>query len=409
MNDFTALTQEYVWLSLQLHNYDPNPYIFIGAPELSVAAKKNKLPKAEIDQRLKALADTIDAFEITEIDGGATRRQVLSERIAAMRMRSRILDGKPPRSFDEEVQTLYSIEVPRKDETHFKALASDLEHIVPGNGPLPDRLVAFRDRFLIDPEKIETAMLEALSEARKRTLVHFDLPENERVTVQMDKEGHFSGFAEYRGHGHTIVHFSQTLPLHLDRVVELAAHEAYPGHHVQGTLIEAELVGRRGWQEWTMLPLYGAHTVLAEGAANYGVRLAFDRATRLDFDRNVVLPIANLGALSGELDAYHRYVDLVEQLNFARNEAARGYLYGGWDREKAITWLMEFGLETRGTATQRITIIEALRSYVVTYNSGLDWVKEQIELTKHTSLKEKWDRLRRLLETPSVPYLKCKV
>lgn len=409
MNDFTALAQEYVWLSLQLHNYDPNPYIFIGAPELSETAKKNKLPKAEINQRLMTLADKIDAFATTQINGGTTRKQVLSDRIAAMQMRSRILDGEPPPSFDEEVQTLYSIEAPRKDEAHFKALARELEQVVPGNGPLPERLVAFRDRFLIDPEKIETAMIEALREARKRTLAHFELPENERVTVQMDKEGHFSGFAEYRGQGHTIVHFSQSLPLHLDRVVELAAHEAYPGHHVQGTLIEAELVGRRGWQEWTMLPLYGAHTVLAEGAANYGVGLAFDRASRIDFDRYVVLPIANLGALSGELEAYHRYVDLIEYLNFARNEAARCYLYDGWDREKAINWLMEFGLETLETATQRITIIEALRSYVVTYNCGLDWVAKQIELKKDTPLKEKWERLRLLLETPSVPFLKGKV
>lgn len=403
MQDFNSLVQEYVWLALQLHNFDPNPYIFIGALELPERAKAHILPKAEISQRLTILQNALNAFPTSEIDGGAERQRMLSERISAMQMRYRILNGDFPESFDEEVRALYSIDAPQKDEQHFRSLASDLEQVVPGNGPLQERLITFRDQFLIAPEKIELVMNEALREARTRTLAHIALPEHEKVTVQMDKEGHFSGFAEYRGNGHTIVHFSQTLPLHLDRVVELAAHEAYPGHHVQGTLIEAELVGRRGWQEWTMLPLYGAHTVLAEGAANYGVRLAFDRASRLDFDRNVVLPMANLVRLTSELEAYHRYVDLVEQLNFARNEAARGYLFGGWERKRAINWLMEFGLETRGTATQRITIIEALRSYVVTYNCGLDWVTDQIERGQARSVPAKWAELKRLLETPVLP------
>ena len=199
------------------------------------------------------------------------------------------------------------------------------------------------------------------------------------------------------------MHFSTTLPLYADRVVELATHEAYPGHHVQGTLIEAELVGRRGWREWTLLPLFGAHTVLAEGAANYGVRLAFDAAERLAFDREVVLPMAGLSHLVDALDSYHRYVDLVEKLNFARNEVARGVLYDGWSRERGIDWLMTYGLETRATATQRLAFIEALRSYVVTYNCGLDWVTAQIDGQGPLTRARKWQGLRRIIETPVVP------
>ena len=403
VDSFDAIVREYVWLALQLHNHDPNPYIYIGDPELRAQAQTNVMPLDMIDRGLNVLEDALGAFPETQIDGGAYRRQILAERITAMQVRSGILQGRMPASFTDEVHALYSLDVPHKDEAHFRALASDLEQIVPGSGPLPERLVRFRDRFLIAPDRIQAAMTEALHEARTRTLAHFDLPETEGVTVQMDTEGHFSGFAEYLGQGRTIVHFSQTQPLHLDRVVELATHEAYPGHHVQGTLIEAELVHRRGWLEWTMLPLFGAHTVLAEGAANYGVRLAFDRETRLAFDRDVVLPMTGLSHLSADLDAYHHYVDLVEKLNFARNEVARGFLYDGWDRDYAIEWLMTFGLETRGTATQRLAIIQALRSYVVTYNCGLDWVTQQIENVGAMSVLQKWQGLKQLLETPIIP------
>lgn len=403
MTQIDHLAREYVRLGLHLHGHDRNPYIYLGDPALRASVQAKPMPLLELDTALAILGDNAAALNAADIDGGADRLKAFQDRIAAMQMRSAILQGRAPASFDDEVETLYSMKVPRKDEAHFRALASDLEQVVPGTGALADRMPEFRDRFLIAPEHIQPAMTAALAEARSRTLAHFDLPEGEGITVQMDDAGHFSGFAEYLGSGRTVVHFSRALPLHADRVVELAAHEAYPGHHVQGTLIEAELIGRRGWVEWQMLPLFGAHTVLAEGAANFGVKLAFPRDDRLAFDRDLVLPIAGLTHLSGALEDFHRFVDLVEALNFARNEAARGYLYDGWSRDHAIDWLMEFGLETKGTATQRMNFIEALRSYVVTYNQGLTWVTGQIEHAASQNGISKWSALRDALESPRIP------
>lgn len=394
---FDQLAADYVRLGLHLQTHDRNPFIYLGDPALRAATQAAPMSLEAIAQGLGVLAS---ATADTECPDGAGRHAALRDRIAAMQMRTGILMGQMPASFEAEVNVMYSITAPPKSEDHFRALAQDLEQVIPGTGPLPDRLTAYRDRFLIAPERIEPAMTEALREARARTRAQMALPEDERITVQMDTEGHFSGFAEYVGGGHTIVHFSKSLPIHADRVIELATHEAYPGHHVQGTLIEAELIGRRGWTEWTLLPLYGAHTVLAEGTANFGVRLSFDRAERIAYDREVVFPIAGLSHRTAEIEDYHRYVDLVEQLNFARNETARGYLYQGWPREQAIQWLMDFGLETRGTATQRLAFIDALRAYVVTYNCGLDWVNERIGAVPRA---EQWKRLRILLEQPVIP------
>lgn len=246
-------------------------------------------------------------------------------------------------------------------------------------------------------------MSVTLEEARKRTHAQMDLPEDERITLVMGGFGDFAAFADYQGKGRTNVHFSTSTPFHVDRAIELSTHEAYPGHHIQATLLEAELVDKRGWREWTMLPLFGAHTIVAEGAANYGVNLSFSRAERIAYDRDVVLPMAGLKALTSEIEGYHLYVDYVERLNYARNEAARGLLYHGWARENAVAWLMEFGLETRAIAEKRVSIIEAVRSYIITYNYGLDWVTEQIEGADAPDTSEKWARLRALFEKPIMP------
>ena len=192
---FDTLVEDYVWLALQLHNHDRNPYVFIGDPALRARARAAVLPLVDLDRALAALADALPTIPPAEVPGRAYRCSVLRDRIDAMRMRSGILQGRMPASFDDEARTLYALDVPRKDEAHFRALAGDLEQVVPGTGPLPERLIAFRDRFLIAPGRIEAVMRQTLAEARKRTRAHMDLPEHEGITVQMAPDGPFSGFA----------------------------------------------------------------------------------------------------------------------------------------------------------------------------------------------------------------------
>lgn len=398
-----VLAADYVRLALHLHNHDPNPYIYIGDKMLQEDIRNAKRPLADLDIAFHALRD-----RLKDIGGGGcaqseTRRGLLLDRADALITRSAILQGRCPDSFEGEVEALYSVTVLDYDEAHFRTLANELARVIPGTGPLPERMVAFREGFRIPPDTVEAVVVKTLEEAQMRTRAHLDLPDTEGVSLKMNNFGEFGAFAEYTGTGHTNVHFSTKMAFHVDRIVELATHEAYPGHHVQALLLEAELVKRRGWIEWTMLPLFGAHTIVAEGAANYGIGLSFSREERIAYDREVVLPMAGLAHLEGQLEDYHRYVDYVERLNYARNEATRRFLYQGWDRDKAVRWLMEFGLETREIAEQRLTLIAGYRSYVVTYNSGLDWVRGQIERDDAPNTAEKWQRLRALFETPVMP------
>lgn len=401
--DLGKLAEDYVSLALHLHNHDPNPYIFIGDKAQQAAIKEDKRPLAELEGAFGQLREGLEAVDASGSEDDAYRRALLADRADALLTRAALLQGQMPHSFEAEVEALYSVSVPERGEEHFRALAVEIEQIIPGSGPLPERMSAFRDRFLVPPEQVEKVVAATLKEARKRTHANMDLPEDEGITLLMNNVGAFGAFAEYLGKGRTNVHFSTTMPFHVDRAVELSTHEAYPGHHIQATLLEAEMLDKRNWREWELLPLFGAHTIVAEGAANYGVGLSFTRAERIDYDRDVVLPMAGLVHLAPEIESYHRYVDYVERLNYARNEAARRFLYLGWSRERAVNWLVEFGLETRAIAEMRLKIIEAIRSYVITYNYGLDWVTEQIEGDETLDTALRWQRLRGLFEKPVMP------
>ena len=83
-------------------------------------------------------------------------------------------------------------------------------------------------------------------------------------------------------------------PVPLDRAIDLACHEGYPGHHVYNALLEQALVHDRGWVEISMYPLFSPQSLIAEGSANYGIDMAFPSAERTAFERDSLFPLAGL-------------------------------------------------------------------------------------------------------------------
>jgi hypothetical protein len=131
------------------------------------------------------------------------------------------------------------------------------------------------------------------------------------------------------------------------------------------------------------------------------MEVAFSREERVQFERDVLLPLANIDGT--ELDTYYHFVDLIGELNYARNEAARQYLYRGLPRDDAMRWLMEFGLETEGTAATRLNVIDAQRSYVITYNYGREIVASYIESKPGQSADAVWQSFIEIFTFPLSP------
>lgn len=398
-----AVAREYVHQGLQLQNHDKNAYIYLGPSAWKKQAKAHKAALPDIVASLTSLRELLTEDAEEHEPEHVRRKQILHERLGAMITRAKILQGIHPPSFDEEVMQLFGVKVPIHTEAHFRAVAADLEALVPGDGPLVERIERYREQFVIPPDRVEDVMIASLSECRRRTKAHLDLPDNEAIRLNITTEGYFVGFTEYLGNSQSIIHINKAVPIHLERAIELGCHEGYPGHHVQATFTEAELIKKRGWIEYTFLPLFGAHSVVTEGAANYGIDVAFTKSERIEFERDVILPLAGMQAVSDQVENYYRYVDLLDRLNYARNETARMYLYGDATREDAVEWLMEFGLETRATAAQRLDFIEALRTYVINYNYGKDWVKAYVARRAPKNESERWQLLREMFERPVVP------
>ena len=193
------------------------------------------------------------------------------------------------------------------------------------------------------------------------------------------------------------------LPIYIDRAIDLACHEGYPGHHVFNVLLEKNLVRDRGWLEFSVYPLFSPQSLIAEGSANYGIDVAFPGEERVEFERNVLFKLAGLDA--GKADEYYQVHALTEKLSYAGNEAARQYLDGKINTEEAAQWLARYALMAPERAQQRVSFIDKYRSYVINYNLGQDMVKDYIERNGGTAdqPEKRWQLFSELLSEPHTP------
>jgi hypothetical protein len=193
------------------------------------------------------------------------------------------------------------------------------------------------------------------------------------------------------------------LPIYVDRAIDLACHEGYPGHHVYNVLLEKHLVRDRGWMEFSVYPLFSPQSLIAEGTANYGIDVAFPSADRLTFEQRTIFPAAGLDPATAK--EYYEVLALVERLSYAGNEAARLYINGEIDAVAAAAWLERYGLYSAPRAAQRVRFIDQYRSYVINYNLGKDMVKRYIESQGGTAsdAAKRWQIFERLLSSPRLP------
>jgi hypothetical protein len=398
-----AIAESYVRLALRLGLHDPD-YVdaYVGPPEwkpgAADTARERQLPVAE----LRGDADRL----LCQLEKAATRAKrvsCLEAQLRSLRARIDILAGARP-SFDDESRALFGRVAPSHSLDSLDAALAALSSFLPGPGDLASRVEAYRARFVIPPDRIEAVMRSAINEARRRTLTHLELPTGEQFTMELVTGEPWSAYNWYRGDFRSVIQVNTDLPVHLSDAVGLACHEGYPGHHVQNILVDAATVRARGWREFSVFPLFSPASLVNEGAAEYGVTLAFPDSERVAFEREVLFPLAGLDpSLAGD---YGRFRELTRRLRGAGIECARRYLGGHLTRDEAIAFGRRYGLESRSEAEHSLAFYDRYRSYVINYAAGEDLVRGYIERTAgeaNRTTAQRWESLRELAAFPYLP------
>lgn len=364
-----GLSREYVALAFGIERHVPG-YVdaYVGPAAAKDAALAGAVPEParllDAGQRLAA--------RVAEAEAPETRVGFLTAQIGAMIATCRRLAGEEV-AYADEVRACFDIEPTPTPERAFAAAIAELDGLLPGDGSVAERMVAWRARFAISPEQVQGVIEAILPELRARTAAIVDLPEGEAVAFRFVRDQPWSGYNWYEGNARSRVELNIDLPIHADRLPDLLCHEAYPGHHAEHALKDRVLYRGRGWGEHAIQLINTPECVVSEGIATLAEGAIFPDDERFRFRAERVYPAAGLaGVAEPEREAAIERARVA--LRAVAGNAALLLHAEGRGEAEVVAYLRDYGLVSEEEARQRLRFLRdpLWRAYVFCYHAGHD-------------------------------------
>ena len=303
-------------------------------------------------------------------------------------------------AFEQEALHVYGMSMPSADPTATRHALRALDAALPGSGNLSQRLTEFLSHFVVPPERREAVFDRALRECRTRTLAHWKLQPDERLDVEWTS-GVGAAWHRYRGHGRSTLQINPEAVALVGSAIDVACHEAYPGHHAQFLLME-QRAGAAGLPvEEQIVLLRSPASVLREGAANFGIALAFPFEARVAFDRQVLFPLAGLDpAQARRYETVHR---LIDQLSSTTAPILAAYADGRLSfGEAAADLVADAGISSPDAL---LRFADRYGAYTLGYTSARDRLRDYVNARHLRTGEDAWTVLRDVVAGPDVTVL----
>jgi hypothetical protein len=368
--------REYIRLAVALGERDSQSLdYYFGPPDWVADVKSHPPAFSTIAQEAQQLAGRVD-------------QEFLRRQIRAVGARASMLAGRRL-TFDEESAEFFDLQhLPETDEQQLEKTRRQIGNLLPGSGSLSKRYDAFERSLIIPEDHVQRVLESAVKECRARTRAHLDFPLGESIETQWVHDRPWSAFSLYQGGFHSRVQWNADLGLTVDRALQLACHETYPGHHVQVTLIDQNLVQVVKRLEFVVQPTFSPQSFLSEALASYAVDLVFAPEEREQFQRSVLYPLAGINPANATRE--YRIARLMEQLELVEVGIARDFLDGRLEFARASEQLEQKALMVH--AEETLKYLNQYRSYMLGYTVGHAMARSCFS---HSS--NQWRLLRQLL------------
>jgi hypothetical protein len=372
------LVERYLELGLRLGRHvDGFVDAYYGPPALAERAEAEpvRAPAALRSDAARLIADldadddgrgaSASGAEGAPVDAG--RRRWLRAQVTGLHTSAGKLAGEPIAYLDE-VARCYGARPALVPEEDFAAAHGRLDDVLPGDGPLRERYIAWREAHAVPQDKLEPAIRSLADDLRERTQALFGLPDGEHVEWVFETNKPWSGFNYYEGGLRSRVAINVDLPVLSLSLGHLVAHEAYPGHHTEHTRKEVGLVRRRRWLEETIFLVGTPQCTLAEGLADLGAEVTLGR-------RPEPVVAEHLGPLGVRYDAEvaAAVAEAGEALSWVRSNAAILLHDHGAPVDDVVAYLERWALLPPSRAEKAVSFLtdETWRAYSHCYTEGL--------------------------------------
>jgi len=287
----------FVHLGLAIGRHLPG-YVdsYFGPAEIARKVEaEGTLPARELAALADDLAQRVAAHRSLE----PARREYLQGEVAAMCTTTRMLQGEAL-EFVDEVRALYGVAPAWVDEAVFNEAHSALADLLPGPGPLAERVQTFRRRMRIPAPVAAPVITRLAAELRSRARAVFPLPLGEDCAFSFVRGQPWTAYNWYEGEGRSRIEIDEEHPLSIDQLPEIVAHEAYPGHHTEHAIKEQVLYREQGRPEHSVILGHVPSSLISEGIAEHAV-----------------------GVIVQSDELIHWYGEILKEAGISRGEAAR--------------------------------------------------------------------------------------
>ena len=392
-----TIASQYVVLQLAIGEKEEG-YIDAYYGPASFKTEGKKLASASGLASLQRRAEALRIRVQRSPQARTPRGRFLAAQLTAAITRLRMLQGEKL-SFEDEAEGLFGIRPHLKPLSSYDPVLAAIDKLIPGDGPLWQRVDSFSDRFVIPKERLKPVFDASIGGCKARTKQHIALPPGERFNLAFVTGKSWSGYNYYQCRYTSRIEVNTDLPIRISRAVDLGCHEGYPGHHVLNALLEQRLTRGRGWTEFSVYPLYSPQSFIAEGSANYGIDLAFPGPERLAFETRALYPLAGLS--TADAARFDRLQKAAKDLAGARMTIAQMLLDGKIDDTQALALIQKYQLVSEARAKQSLAFTKQYRSYVINYGLGEDMVGADVE--SHRTRAERWKRFAQIIGEPTLP------
>ncbi|MGW5454952.1 DUF885 domain-containing protein [Nocardia sp. NPDC003979] len=324
------------------------------------------------------------------------RTEFLDAHLVAMECSARKFAGEEI-GFVDEVRAYFDVDITPGDPDDYREAHRQMDEVLGGDGPLAERVAAYRRGDEIPPERLPECVEAFSSALRERVRARYPLPDHEHVTYEVVGDKPWSGFNYYLGNYRSTVAINSDLKQHMAHLPALIAHESYPGHHTEHCRKEAGLVAE-GEDEQTLFLVNTPQCLMAEGLADLALQsivgsgwgvwaqeIYADLGLRFDGERAERFSAASAKLLSVRQDA----ALLLHDKHRSHDEVAQ--------------FLQRWSLATPERARQSLRFLSSplWRAYISTYVEGYrllgGWLDGAVDA------QDRIERFGRLLDEPLTP------
>lgn len=398
------IARDYLLLALRLDQHVPGLVDgYYGPADLKAQADLESLrPARRLADDASALLDRIPG-EVDEPE----RRSWLAAQIVALRTQAEALAGQAL-PYVEHVTRCFDWVPVRRDVAGFETAAAEIDALLPGGGELADRIAAWDDRFVVPVERLPDVLAWLVETFRARAATAFGLPAGEDLRVRLVRGQPWTGYNRYDGGLRSRFDLNTDLPSRAATLIHVAAHEAYPGHHLEHAWKEVELVERRGRLESSVLLINTPECLVSEGLADLGHQFASPPGTEEDllvelYERAGLAIAADMAAARAAAATTLALAGPRRRLDASRGNAALLRHADGRSHDEVLEWLQEVGRFAPDVAAKRLEFIERplWRTYVFVYHEGEALLRRWLEAVPESEGAARFGRLLREQLTPT--------